>query len=419
MRKEKTHILVVSQYFFPEQFRINDICLEWVKREYKVTVLTGIPNYPQGTFYDGYDLNHGRTEEWNGIKIIRIPLFPRGNNGMGLALNYVSFVASGFVWSLFTKIKADYVFNFEVSPMTQALVGVWYAKKRKIPCYLYVQDLWPENVEIVTGIHSQLVLKPIGRMVDYIYKHCDHIFATSPSFVKEIQKRCDENEKKKVTYWPQYAEDFYRPMSREEAKKRVTEIPDDDSFKIIFTGNIGQAQGLEILPKAARLLKKEGAADGVGDANVKIRFVIVGDGRNREIFQRQIVECRVEDMFILVGRQPAERISDFLACCDAAFLSFMDNALFEKTIPAKLQSYMACGMPIIAAASGETKRVVEVAGCGVCSLIGDETQLADNIIKVLECGKEEWSRMGERSSSYYKECFDKEDLMDHVQRYFV
>ena len=146
MRKEKTHILVVSQYFFPEQFRINDICVEWVMRGYKITVLTGIPNYPQGTFYDGYDLNHRRTEEWNGIKIIRIPLFPRGNNSMGLALNYVSFVASGFVWSLFTKIKADYVFNFEVSPMTQALVGVWYAKKRKIPCYLYVQDLWPENV---------------------------------------------------------------------------------------------------------------------------------------------------------------------------------------------------------------------------------------------------------------------------------
>jgi glycosyltransferase involved in cell wall biosynthesis len=134
--------------------------------------------------------------------------------------------------------------------MTQALIGVWYSKRRKIPHYLYVQDLWPENVEIVTGIHSPLVLKPIGAMVNYIYKRCDVIFATSPSFVKEIQKRVKKN-KDKVKYLPQYAEEFYKPVKR----KPVPEIPDDDSFKIIFTGNIGKAQGLDILPKAAKLLK--------------------------------------------------------------------------------------------------------------------------------------------------------------------
>ena len=127
-------------------------------------------------------------EEWNGVKIVRIPLTARGNNSIGLACNYLSFVVSGYLWKCLTKIKADYVFTFEVSPMTQALIGVWYAKKYKIPHYLYVQDLWPENVEIVTGIHSPLVLKPIGKMVDYIYAHCDHIFATSPSFVKRDTK---------------------------------------------------------------------------------------------------------------------------------------------------------------------------------------------------------------------------------------
>ena len=147
---KKKHILVVSQYFYPEQFRINDICTEWVKRGYKVTVLTGIPNYPQGEYFEGYDLVHKRTAEWNGIRIIRIPLIPRGHNSIGLVANYFSFVISGFIWKSLTKIKADYVFTFEVSPMTQALIGVWYAKKNKIPHYLYVQDLWPENVEIVT-----------------------------------------------------------------------------------------------------------------------------------------------------------------------------------------------------------------------------------------------------------------------------
>lgn len=396
MAKRK-HILVISQYFYPEPFRINDMCAEWVKRGYKVTVVTGIPNYPQGKYYEGYSLTNNRTEEWNGVKIIRIPLIARGNNAIGLVCNYMSFVLSGCIWKCLSKIKADYVFTFEVSPMTQALIGVWYAKKHKIPHYLYVQDLWPENVEIVTGIHSSVILKPIGKMVDYIYKNCDHIFATSPSFVKEIQKRCEK--KDKVTYWPQYAEEFYKPIE----KKTIPEIPDDGKFKIIFTGNIGQAQGLEILPKVA-------------DSLEDVEFVIVGDGRNKENFLEEIRKMQVEDKFIMIDRQPAEKIPEFLACCDAAFVSFMDNELFTKTIPAKLQSYMACGMPIIASASGETKRVVEEAECGLCSQIGD----VEGLCKIIEDMKTmDLEKMGINSREYCIENFEKKKLMDDIKQYFV
>ena len=395
MAKRK-HILVISQYFYPEPFRINDICAEWVKRGYKVTVVTGIPNYPQGKYYEGYSLTNNRTEEWNGVKIVRIPLIARGDNAIGLVCNYMSFVLSGYIWKCLSKIKADYVFTFEVSPMTQALIGVWYAKKHKIPHYLYVQDLWPENVEIVTGIHSPVILKPIGKMVDYIYKNCDHIFATSPSFVKEIQKRCEK--KDKVTYWPQYAEEFYKPIE----KKTIPEIPDDGKFKIIFTGNIGQAQGLEILPKVA-------------DSLEDVEFVIVGDGRNKENFLEEIRKMQVEDKFIMIDRQPAEKIPEFLACCDAAFVSFMDNELFTKTIPAKLQSYMACGMPIIASASGETKRVVEEAECGLCSQIGKKKELIEKIneIKVMD-----FENMRNNARKYYFKNFDKEYLMNELEKYF-
>lgn len=398
--KRQKHILVISQYFYPEQFRINDICTEWVKRGYKVTVVTGIPNYPQGEFYDGYDLKHKRTEEWNGIKIIRIPLVPRGKNAIGMIANYMSFVASGYIWKCFTKIKADYVFTFEVSPMTQALLGVWYSKKYKVPNYLYVQDLWPENVEIVTGIHSPIVLKPIGKMVDYIYKNCDEMFATSPSFVKEICKRGVAEEK--VHYWPQYAEDFYKPMER----KSIPEIPEEDVFKIIFTGNIGYAQGLDILPKTAELLKKEGA---------KVKFYIVGDGRYKEEFENEINDRDVADMFQLIGRQPAERIPELLAACDAAFLSFMNNPLFEKTIPAKLQSYMACGMPIIASASGETKRIIEEAECGECCEIGNVEELKNIILQLMN---KQINQMKENSRDYYIKKFQKQMLLDEFKQYF-
>ncbi|MEI3279794.1 MAG: NAD-dependent epimerase/dehydratase family protein [Eubacterium ramulus] len=185
----KKHILVVSQYFYPEQFRINDMCQEWIKRGYKVTVLTGIPNYPMGKFYEGYGYAKRRREVWNGIDIIRIPLIARGSSSIGMVANYSSFVVSGFVKNLLSNIKADYVFTFEVSPMTQALIGCWYAKKHHVPHYLYVQDLWPENVITVTGISNPAIIKPIDKMVDYIYKNTDEIFATSPSFVEAICNR--------------------------------------------------------------------------------------------------------------------------------------------------------------------------------------------------------------------------------------
>lgn len=396
---KKKHILVVSQYFYPEQFRINDICTEWIKRGYKVTVLTGIPNYPQGEYFEGYDLVHKRTEEWNGIRIIRIPLIPRGHNSIGLVANYFSFVISGFIWKSLTKIKADYVFTFEVSPMTQALIGVWYAKKNKIPHYLYVQDLWPENVEIVTGIHSPFILKPIGKMVDYIYKNCDQIFATSPSFVKEICKRGVDEEK--VHYWPQYAEEFYRPM--EPSKDR------DKRFTITFTGNIGYAQGLDILPKVAEKLKER---------QTEARFLIVGDGRYKDEFENEIRKRNVSEMFEMIGRKPAEEIPRILADSDAAFISFMDNPLFAMTIPAKLQSYMACGVPIVASATGETKRIIEEAQCGVCCEIGNVEQLVTAIQSMINWNTDIFQKIGNSAHKYYQRMFNKELMLVWMEDYF-
>src|SRR5690625_988628 len=331
MMKRQKHILVISQYFYPEQFRINDICSEWVKRGHKVTVITGIPNYPQGKYFNGYGLFKKRKEIYNGIDIFRLQLMPRGDSSLMLVLNYISFVVSGFLWKLFTRIKADYVFIFEVSPMTQALPGVWYAKRRKIPCYIYVQDLWPENVEIITGIKSKFIIGLINKMVDYIYKNCDKIFTTSKSFVKTIVNR--KVPKSKVKYWPQYAESFYRPINN---KEENNEIPQDGKLNVIFTGNIGYAQGLDLLPKVAKSLKCKGYSES-------IRFNIVGDGRYKQELLGEIVEFDLVDMFNFISQKSPEEIPYLLSSSDVAYLSFSNNELFNKTIPAKLQSYMACG----------------------------------------------------------------------------
>ncbi|MBR5637651.1 MAG: glycosyltransferase family 4 protein [Pseudobutyrivibrio sp.] len=397
----KKHILIVCQYFYPEQFRINDMAFEWVKRGYKVSVVTGLPNYPEGKIYPGYGLFKKRRETINGVDVYRIPLIPRGNGKLGLIFNYFSFPFFGFFWNIFTNIKADEVFMFETSPMNQCKVGVAYAKKHKVPCYLYVQDLWPENVEMITGIHSPLVVKPIERMVRKIYKGCTHIWGTSPSFVESIRKYVDESEHDKVSFWPQYAEEFYEPLPKKSHK----------GFNVMFTGNIGQAQGLEILPEAAAILRKEGIKD--------VRFTIVGDGRARHSFENSITNAGVWDLFEFTGRVKATEVPSYLAGADAAFLSFADDELFAKTIPAKLQSYMACAMPIIASAKGETARVISEADCGICSEIGDARALAMSIISMRNESKTRLQEMGENAYAYNKEHFAKKKLMDIMDGYLA
>ena len=234
-------ILVVSQYYYPEQFRINDICLELKKRGYDVTVLTGIPNYPFGKFYSGYGLFRRKVDEWNGIKIIRLPIISRGHSSFRLFLNYYSFVVSGFFWSFFTRKKFDLVFTFEVSPIMQALIGKWYAKRRKIKNYLYVQDLWPENLEIIGGVKNKIILKHYSRLATRIYKSNTKIFVTSPSFKATLEERVDDCEK--IIYLPQYAEDHYKPKYLLNKDNNKFDFLDNDNrFKIVFTGNIGYAQ---------------------------------------------------------------------------------------------------------------------------------------------------------------------------------
>lgn len=401
----KKHILVVSQYFYPEQFRINDICKEWVKRGYKITVLTGIPNYPIGKFFKGYGLFKRRKEVIGGINIIRIPIIPRGKNPIGLICNYYSFVFSGFIWRQFTKIQVDEVFIFEVSPMTQARVGTGYARKRHIPCLLYVQDLWPENIIAVTGLSNKYVINYIDRMVDKIYKDCDHIFATSKSFVDAICERKVKVPREKVHFWPQYAEEIYKPVDKDTAQKEAIKfgIPNDDTFKVIFTGNVGTAQGLDILPEAAKRIKNE-----------NIVFVIVGEGRHLSDLKKLISENEVEDKFIFIDRQPAENISNLLCASDVAFLSFADNELWAKTIPAKLQTYIACGMPVLASASGETKRIIEEGKLGICTEIGNVQGLIDGLKIILN---EDCEIMSRHALQYCQTNFDSKRLLDEIAEY--
>lgn len=394
-------LLVISQYYYPEQFRINDICKELVKRGYEVTVLTGIPNYPEGKYYEGYGINKKREEVKDGVEIIRIPIIPRGKNSLMLVLNYISFVISGLFWAKFTKREFDKVFIYEVSPMTQALPGIWYAKRKKIDSSIYVMDLWPESIELATGIKNRTILNWIGKMVDYIYKNCKTILTSSESFIDTICKRGHPREK--MLFWPQYAEKFYQPLDRKNCP--IAEMQ-EEKFKIVFAGNIGYAQGLDIVIDTAIILKKK---------NCNAKFYLIGNGRAKEELKQKAKENGLEDYIEFIDKKPAEKIPEYYANADMAFITLKKDIISDQILPAKLPSYFACGVPILGSADGEIKQVIEKSGAGFCAKAGDEKELEEKIEFCIRLSKEEMKTMQENSRKFYCENYEQQLLLNKLE----
>ncbi len=397
------HILVESQFFYPEQMRINDICVALVERGHTVTVVTSIPNYPQGKYYPGYGLFKRRKETHEGMTIHHLPVIPRGKGFIGLTLNYISFVVSGWLFAQFTKIKPDLVFMNMSSPMTQSLVGAWIAKRRRVPSIIYILDLWPDSFEVVTGISSPILLKPLGKMVDNIYRRVDRVLTSSKSFIDSIRARGVQ--KSKLEFWPQYAEAFYKPV-RNPASTENLSIPSDQRLKIIFTGNVGLAQGLDLLIPTAQ---------GLRDRGIEVCFVIVGDGSYKTELMQQVEESALQRYFHFIDRQPATVIPFLLSQADVGLVMLKKSEIFSKTIPAKVQSYMACALPIIVSADGEVQEVVLEANAGFVAPAEDATALTEAIATYASLSSGERTMMGEAALSYSHRMFNKENLIDRLE----
>ena len=399
------HILVESQFFYPEQMRINDICVSLVEKGHTVTVVTSIPNYPEGKYFKGYGLFSKRKETYKGISVIHLPVIPRGKGFIGLTLNYISFVVSGWFFAHFTSLKPDLVFMNMSSPMTQSLVGVWLARRRRIPSAIYILDLWPESVEAITGITNPLVINPIGRMVDSIYRRTEKVLTSSHSFMEAIVQRgvCAD----KLFFWPQYAEEFYRPVEQDSFSEML--VPHDGTINIAFTGNIGLAQGLDILIPVAKMLKQEA---------LQVRFVLIGDGSDKERLIDLVEENGLMDFFLFISRQPAVRIPEYLAFCDAGLVVLKKSEIFAKTIPAKVQSYLACNIPLIVSADGEVQQVVREAEAGFVADAEDVEGLVKAVGDFSCLSKEGRLRLRNNARSYSEMMFNKETLIAQLENLF-
>lgn len=389
-------ILVVSQYFYPENFRINQLCLDLKKRGHDVSVLTGKPNYPMGEYFDGYSFKRKEDEVWNDIPILRVPLRARGKGSLNLIRNYMSFVYHGNKRVRQLKENYDMIYVFEVSPMTVALPAIKFKKLKNIPIIINVQDLWPENIIAVTGIDNKLIIGIINKLVNYIYKKCDLILCASPSFVDKIKQRVTSKEK--VRYWPQY--------SLVEETDRKSPKYDQSEFNITFTGNIGEAQGIDLAIKTAAKLR---------DTNIHWHFV--GDGRNKEKMQDLVDHLKLNDRITFHGFVEEKEIPQYLSATDAALLILKPNPVFEMTIPAKLQTYLSCGVPIIGCVSGEGKKIIEEANCGLVSNDISSMALEKVCREMIEMSVRELDVFKSNSKKYGNKFFNKEKLIDQLEKF--
>ena len=400
-------IIIVSHYFWPESFIINEISNKLVQAGNKVTVLTGKPNYPDGKIFSGYKFWGIQKEVYNGVDVFRIPLIPRGNGGgMRLVLNYFSFVVFGslFFPCIVSKRKVDAILFFEPSPLTSTIPAIILKFIKRKRLYLWVQDLWPESLSATGFIKNKGVLNTIELLVKWIYTHSDKLLIQSEAFREPVSRLADE---KKIIYYPNSVDGAaYRQISPSytfEEHSIVGLI--GKRFSVVFAGNIGTAQSVNTIITAAEILSANG---------MKIDFFLVGSGSRLIWAQKEVQHLRLDNVHF-PGRFPMGDMPSILSRADVLLVTLKDHPIFNYTIPSKIQAYLAVGKPIVACLNGEGARViVKEAKAGIACPAEDPSELAEAVSQLYGMSVEDRRILGENGKRYFKEHFDMDLLVDKL-----
>ena len=384
-------ILVVCQNYFPEPFRITDICEELVRRGHEVTVITGQPNYPMGYIYDGYKDKSRRHESINGVEIHRTFTIGRRHGILWRVLNYYSFMLSSTRYVSRLAKEFDVVFVNQLSPVMMASAGIKYKKKYGTPLLFYALDLWPDSLAVGGIKKDSLPFKYFHAVSERIYKSADRLLITSKSFKDYFRKEFGIDD---VKYLPQYAESVFSPESCAKAP--------GDTVDVMFAGNVGIAQSVETIIRAAKL------AEDIEN----LRWHIVGDGSELMECRRLCDELGVKSV-IFHGRKPLEQMPEYYSMADAMIVTMQKNDVISKTLPGKVQTYMAAGKPIIGAIDGECADVIAESGCGLCGSAEDAVALCENVRRFISG---DFSEYGRRSLDYYRSNFERNRFMCDLEQ---
>jgi colanic acid biosynthesis glycosyl transferase WcaI len=392
-------LLVLSQYFWPENFRINDVVEGLVERGHQVTVFTGMPNYPGGSFFEGYGFWGPSSQVYKGAQVRRVPLIPRGKGGgVRLALNYLSHALFATLFAWRAKGAYDAVLVYEPSPVTIGIPARFLRWLKRAPLVFWVQDLWPESLAATGSIRNAVVLGAVDKLVRWIYLGCDRILVQSQAFKPSVMSHGVPAEK--IGYLPNSAEAHYRRVER-----GADDLGMPAGFRVLYAGNIGAAQDFPTILAAAERLK--------GDA--RIQWVVLGDGRMREWVAAEVVRRGLQGSVHLLGSKPPESMPRYFAHAHVLLATLRREPIFAYTIPSKIQTYIACGQPVIAALDGEGGRIIREAGAGWAVPAEDPQALADAVLAASRASAQELAAMGQRAEACFREQFEREKLLARLE----
>ena len=394
------NLLVVSQYFYPENFRINEVVASLVEKGINVDVLTGNPNYPSGKVYPDFRWWLCSKHTWRGANVVRTPLIPRGKGtALWLVMNYLSFVLFATIcgaWILRHR-KYDVIFVYAPSPILQAIPAIALAFLKRCGVVLWVQDLWPESLAATGHIKSRMLLQVIGGLVGSIYKHVNLILAQSRAFIPEIGRRANG---KRILHYPNSVESSFANKPDKEIV-----IPEGllwkDGFTVLFAGNIGQAQAVEVILDAAKQLINW----------PQIHFLILGTGSRWEWMSEQIRTKNLNNVR-MAGQLPGYMMPNLMQTADALLVTLADEIIFNYTVPNKVQAYLASGRPIIACLNGEGAKIVKEAKAGMTAPAGDADALVNCILQLFQMPEADRDKLGENGRHYYHKHYEHDNLIE-------
>ena len=400
-------ILIITQYYWPENFRINEVSEELIKLGHKVYILTGYPNYPKGEIYSEFKKNFKKFSKYKGAVITRVPILPRKTNNLNLALNYISFLLSSIFVGYF-KLKGkefDLIFTCQLSPVTIGITSAFFSKIRNIPHVFWVQDLWPDTLVALNILNKNWQINLFKFLVNWIYSRCDVILAQSKHILKEIKKY--SSVKDNIHYFPTWGEsNLFLKISAP-----ATEIKPKDIFTIIFAGNIGEAQDFPNLIKAVENL--------ILNKVENFRLIIIGDGSKKEWVISEVKKLKIEQYFEFYNSYPLERMPSFFRHADVLLVSLLNKKVFNMTIPGKIPFYLSSGIPIIGMICGAGAEVIDKSKGGFVCDSGDYLSLSKIIRKTILLNKKDLKKIGEKGKVYAKKEFSKTKLINKLNKIFI
>lgn len=397
-------VLIISQYFWPETFRITEVVQALRDEGCEVLVLTGQPNYPNGVTFEGYSWWSMGAEKHDGVTILRVPLVPRGDGrAIRLALNYLSFILFASVlgpWLLRGR-SIDSILVFAPSPILQVIPAIWLAKLKSASLVTWVQDLWPESLSATGFVRSPRLLAGVAGMVRWIYRNNDLLLVQSQAFVDSVRNFAGNTP---VCYHPNPGDFAFSKSGSTE----VCPVNFEAGFNVVFTGNLGTVQALETILDAAEILREEG----------RISLYLIGSGSRSEWLKSEISRRNLANVK-LPGRFPLTAMPSIMSRASALLVSLVRNPVMSQTVPSKIQAYLAAGKPVIASLDGEGAKLILEAGAGVSSPAEDARGLAEAILNLYRCPTEELIHMGENARIYYEANFEPRLLASRLKQHLL